>query len=155
APDFAKLEQVIATEMKATNTPGSAIAIVRGNEVIYAKGFGVRSAETNEPVATDTLFRLGSTTKMFGAAAVVQLPQPGQTQPDEPIGKHVKNLPEFLRDLTPHQLLSHTAGLTDEAPMTGSPDDAALGAGVRAWKEDFRFTGPGKVFSYSNPGYWL
>lgn len=155
APDFTKLEQVVADEMKATNSPGAAIAVVRGSEIIYAKGFGVRSVETGEPVGADTLFRLGSTTKMFVAAAVLQLAEQGKLKLDDPIGNHVKNLPEFLRPLTAHELLSHTAGLTDEGSMAGPPEDAALGAGIRAWKEDMRFTGKGKVFSYSNPGYWV
>lgn len=155
APDFTKLEQLVADEMKATNSPGAALAIVRGTDILYAKGFGVRSVESSEPVTADTLFRLGSTTKMFVAAAVVQLAEEGKLKLDDPIGKHIKNLPEFLRHLTAHELLSHTAGLTDEGSMQGPPEDAALGAGIRAWKEDMRFTGKGKVFSYSNPGYWL
>jgi CubicO group peptidase (beta-lactamase class C family) len=58
--------------------------------------------------------------------------------------------------VTAAQLLSHTAGLRAEAPPDdGLHDDTALGDNIRQWKEDVFFTEPGKIFSYSNPGYWL
>src|SRR5262249_55032185 len=64
-------------------------------------------------------------------------------------------LPAKLGAITANQLLSHTAGLRDEAPMYGSHDDGALGAGIRAWTAEWLFTSPGRIFSYSNPGYWM
>jgi CubicO group peptidase (beta-lactamase class C family) len=51
--------------------------------------------------------------------------------------------------------LSHSAGLRDFAAPLTSNDDAALGNQARSWKEDVFFTEPGKVYSYSSPGYWL
>src|SRR5256885_813973 len=41
------------------------------------------------------------------------------------------------------------------APMYGSHDDEALGKGIRSWTDEWLFTSPGKIFSYSNPGYWM
>ena len=69
-PDFAELEKVALDELKATNTPGAAIGIVRGDRLIYAKGFGTSNVETGAPVTPNMLFRLGSTTKMFTAGAL-------------------------------------------------------------------------------------
>src|SRR5262245_40031443 len=66
-----ELEKVAVEEMKADGIPGAAIGIVSGGKVLLAKGFGVASVETGVPVTADTLFRLGSTTKMFTAAALV------------------------------------------------------------------------------------
>src|ERR1044071_4533735 len=66
-PDFAELEKVILEELKATNTPGAAVAIVSGDKVIFAKGFGTSNIETGAPVTPDMLFRIGSTTKMYTA----------------------------------------------------------------------------------------
>src|SRR5438445_7626629 len=68
-----ELQQVILEEMKAEGIPGAAIGIVRDGKVLFSKGFGVASVETGVPVTADTLFRLGSTTKMFTAAALVQM----------------------------------------------------------------------------------
>ncbi len=154
-PDFSTLEKVIAAELQATNTPGAAIAIVRGDQVIYAKGFGVSNVETGAPVTPDMLFRLGSTTKMFTAAALVQLVEQGKLKLDEPIGKYAKGLSPKIASLTANQLLSHTSGLKDTATMFGKHDDEALGETVRALKDAFFFAEPGQIYSYSNPGYWL
>jgi CubicO group peptidase (beta-lactamase class C family) len=154
-PDYSIIAGIVESELKENHIPGAAIAIVRGDQVVYAQGFGVASVETETPVTPDSLFRLGSTTKMFTATVLRRLAGHGKLKLDAPIGQYVKDLPPFLAPLTVHQLLSHTAGITDEAPMHGRHDDDALGRGIRAWKEDFIFAPPGKVYSYSNPGYWL
>ena len=153
--DFSGLEKAAVEELKATNTPGAAVAIVEGDKVIFAKGFGLANVETGTPVTPDMLFRLGSTTKMMTAAALVSLAEEGRIKLDEPVGKYVKGLSPGLARLTAHQLLSHTAGLWDEAPMQGPHDDSALGARVRGWTEDFIIFAPGRIYSYSNPGYTL
>jgi CubicO group peptidase (beta-lactamase class C family) len=78
--DYAELEKVMQGELKTTNTPGATIAIVSGDRIIYAKGFGVANVETGAPVSTDMLFRLGSTTKMFTSAALVTLAAQGKSR---------------------------------------------------------------------------
>jgi len=155
APDFSALEKVALDELKQTNTPGAAVAIVSGDRVIFAKGFGTSNIETGAPVLPEMLFRIGSTTKMFTAAALLTLVEEGKLKLDEPVGKYVKGLHPKVAQVTAHQLLTHTAGIKDDAVMLGLHDDQALGENVRSWKEDFCFTEPGKIFSYSNPGYWL
>lgn len=154
-PDFAALEAVVLDELKATNTPGAALGIVRGEQLIFAKGFGTANVETGAPVTPDTLFRLGSTTKMFTAAALVQLANAGKLKLDEAIGKHVSGLSPKLAQVNSHQLLTHTAGLNDGAVMFGKHDDAALAETVRGLKDTDFFTEPGRIISYSNPGYWV
>ncbi|HEY1342168.1 MAG TPA: serine hydrolase domain-containing protein, partial [Bryobacteraceae bacterium] len=74
---------------------------------------------------------------------------------EAPISRYLPNLPPGLGRITANQLLSHTAGLLDTAPMYGPHDDDALGKGIRAWTDAWLFTSPGRIFSYSNPGYWL
>jgi CubicO group peptidase (beta-lactamase class C family) len=92
---------------------------------------------------------------MFTAAAVVKLSEQGKLRLDEPIGKYANGLSPKIAALTASQLLSHTGGLKDAATMFGKHDDAALGETVRALKDDFLFAEPGRIYSYSNPGYWL
>jgi CubicO group peptidase (beta-lactamase class C family) len=152
--DFTQLERVVVEELKETNTPGAAVAVVSGDRLVFAKGFGVANIETGAPVTPDTLFRVGSVTKMFTAAVLVTLAEKGRIKLDEPIGKYVKGLNFKLSQVTAHQLMSHTAGMTDESPSDyGSHDDSALGAYVRSLKDDHFFTEPGRIFSYSNPGF--
>jgi CubicO group peptidase (beta-lactamase class C family) len=154
-PDFRELEQVAQEELKTTGTPGAAVAVILGDRVVLAKGFGVASVESRESVTPDTLFRIGSTTKMLTAAALTSLEEQGKVRFDAPISRYAKGLDAKLGRLTLHQLLSHTAGLRDESSYSGPHDDEALGAFVRSWTADYLFTDPGDVYSYSNPGYAL
>ncbi len=153
--DFGELEKVIEAEMKETGTPGAAVAVISDGRVVFSKGFGVASVETGGAITPDTLFRLGSTTKMFTGAALVALSDKGRIKLDEPIGKYAKGLPPKLAQVTAHQLLSNNAGVGDFSAPPQSHDDAALGAMVRSWKDDVMFGEPGKVYSYSSPGFWL
>ena len=67
----ALFDSIVPAELAATGTPGAAVAVVIGDRVAYAKGFGVSSVETDLPVTRDMLFRIASTTKMLTAAAVL------------------------------------------------------------------------------------
>jgi CubicO group peptidase (beta-lactamase class C family) len=153
--DFGELEKVILAELKETNTPGAAVAVIKDGRVVFSKGFGVRSVEEGGAVTPDTLFRLGSTTKMFTGAAMVRLSEQGRIKLGEPVGKYAKGLPPKVSQLTPHQLISNTAGVGDFSAPPPLNDDSALGAMVRSWKDDVLFGEPGKIYSYSSPGFWL
>ncbi len=154
-PVLRELETVIQAELKETNTPGAAVAVINGGRIVFAKGFGVISVETGAPVATETLFRLGSTTKMFTAAALVRSAEQGRLKLDAPIGNFAKGLAPELARLTTHQLLSNSAGVADFAAPVVAQEDAALAAMVRGWKADALFAEPGKIYSYASPGFWL
>ncbi len=154
-PDFRPLEKIILEELQEARTPGGAIAVVVGDRVVYSGGFGIANVETNEPVRPEMLFRLGSTTKVFTAAALVSLADSGAIDLNAPVGSYVSGLSARLGQVTADQLLSHTSGFFDEAPMFGSHDETALEKEVRSWSDSRFFTEPGKIFSYSNPGYWF
>lgn len=153
--NFAAVESAVRAELKQTQAPGAAIAVVSGDRVVYTRAFGVANVETGEEMRPEMLFRLGSTTKMFTAAAVVLLAEQGKLSLTEPIARHIPGLTPKLGALTAHQLLSHTSGILDEAPMFGSHDDEAMREEVARWTDTRFFAEPGQVYSYSNPGYWL
>lgn len=100
------------------HVPGAVLAIVRGEEVIFARGFGVADIEKQTPVTPDTPFFIGSTTKAFTATLVGMLVDEGRMQWDDPVEKY---LPEFklpVRSNTPgdratlRDVLSHRTGFT-------------------------------------------
>jgi len=101
------------------------------------------------------LFRLGSTTKMFTAAALVSLAEQNKINLNEPLGNRIKGLNEKIAALTPHHLLSNSAGIRDFAAPSISNDDPALGNMVRSWKDDIFFANQGEIYSYSSAGFWL
>ena len=155
ALDTLAIETAIRDEMRATRTPGAAIAVVMGDRVAYAKGFGVASIESGQPVTPDMLFRVGSVTKMFTGLTASMLANRGALDLGAPIRRYATDLHPSLGRLTLDQLLSHTAGMTNEAAGDGPHDDAALGARMRSWGTEHTFTAPGDIYSYSGPGYWL
>lgn len=152
---FDALEKAIADEMAATGTPGAAIAVVEGDRVTYAKGFGSTSVEGGSPVTADTLFRIGSTTKMFTAAAFAQLAAAGKVKFDASISTYVQGLPPRVGKLTAHQMLSQSSGLRDMPTPVVSDDDGALALNIAGWKDDAFFTDPDTIYSYSSANFWL
>ncbi len=153
--DLPSIEKTLEAELEETRTPGAALMIVRGDEVLLSKGLGVANVETGEPVTPDHLFRVGSTTKLFTAMALSTLAEEGRIDLLRPAGSIVKRLPDFVAQVTAHQLLSHTAGIKDEPAEYGLHDESALAAFPRGWGQDYRLAAPGVAFSYSNPGFAL
>lgn len=155
AIDFTELDKLIPAELTEKNTPGAVIAVVSGDTVVYQKAFGVANVETNAEMQPEMLFRLGSTTKMFTAAALLSLAEKDKIKMNESIGNRVKGLNAKLGQATPHHLLSNSAGLRDFAAPVISNDDVSLGNMLRAWKDDVFFADQGEIYSYSSAGFWL
>ena len=155
AVDFSELDKLVPAELKEKNTPGTVIAIVSGDQVVYQKAFGVANVETNAEMQPEMLFRLGSTTKMFTAAALLTLAEQNKIKMNEPIGNRVKGLNARVGQVTPHHLLSNSAGVRDFAAPVISNDDPSLGNMVRSWKDEIFFANQGDIYSYSSAGFWL
>ena len=155
APDFNSIDAAARQFMSNTKTPGVAVAIVRGSDVVYAKGFGVASLDAPSPVTADTLFQIGSLTKVFTAATILSLAAQGKIRLDVPVGNYVSGLNPSIARLTASQLLSHTAGLKDEPAEYGSHDERAFAEYPRSWTSAYAILPPGTTFSYSNPGFTL
>ncbi|HYH97515.1 serine hydrolase domain-containing protein, partial [Hyalangium sp.] len=151
----ASITRAIEDELREAQVPGAAVAILRDGDQVYLRAFGVRSLEEATPVTPDTLFRLGSTTKMMTALVALDAAAQGRLGLETPVRTYVKDLHPALGKLTPKLLLTHSAGLREASPSVQSRDDSGLGEMVRGWKGDYLFAPPGDVFSYSGPSYWL
>lgn len=154
AVDFTSLDSVVLRELADQRCPGAAIAIVHGNRLAYAKGYGVANIDTGQPVASDMLFRTGSITKMITAAGLCILAEEGKLDFQAPIERYVAELQPEMRRLTLHQLLTHTAGLSDPNAMTGPHDEEALAEKIKQLGGSAFFDRPETIYSYSNIGYW-
>lgn len=155
--DTRYVQAVVERESGEKSVPGAAVGVIKGDELIYSAGIGYADEEdsTNERIEAGTLFRLGSTTKMFVAAAALVLVDKGKLDLTKPIKNYIADLPPKLGSLTMHQILTHTAGLFDKVLYEGPSDDDALNRQIMSWTDEKVFLEPGKFFSYSNPGYWL
>lgn len=112
---LAGFDDYINKAIKDWGVPGLAIAIVKNDKVILAKGYGVRKLGDPTPVNEKSLFAIGSCSKAFTAAALGILVDEGKLKWDDPATKHLKGFqlydPYVTREITVRDLLSHRSGL--------------------------------------------
>jgi CubicO group peptidase (beta-lactamase class C family) len=113
--DTKAVDAIVQDGLKSWQVPGAALAIVRGDEVVYLKPFGVREVGTDRAVTPDTLFAIASCTKAFTASAAGVLADEGKMAWDDPVRKHLDwfrlSDPLADRDATIRDLLCHRTGL--------------------------------------------
>ncbi len=155
APGWAaQLDSLIEAELARTRTPGAQVAVAFDGKVIYSKGYGVADIETSRPVSARTLFRVGSVTKMVTGALLAELSAQGKLDLHAPISTYVTELAgRRVGTVTTHQLLTHSAGWIDNAVPYGRMGEGALGEVMTVVTDTMFLTEPGRILSYSNPGY--
>ncbi len=177
-----EVESFVTDWLSDHRIPGAALAIVDGSggnaddtggdesddPIAYAEGFGARDLEDNAPVTPDTLFGVGSCTKSFTAAAVLQLAAAGEVALDDPVNDYLPHLEDAPGEpVTVHELLAHTSGLPGDGsagPLITRP----LGLGhievPMSSPDDFRRHVEGSLdrrvtdretFFYYNSGYTM
>jgi CubicO group peptidase (beta-lactamase class C family) len=139
---------------------GLSVAVARGDQLIFERGYGIADLEWNVPVDASTIFRIGSTTKQFTAAAILKLAEQGKLGLDDPLSRYVPEFDTGGRAVTIRQLLNHTSGIPEYTMQPGffaklAPldlSDAELLQGVSGKPFDFE---PGAGWRYSNTNYYL
>jgi CubicO group peptidase (beta-lactamase class C family) len=161
-----RIERFVRDWLADEKLPGASLAIARGDEVVYANGFGSRDLAENRPATGDTLYGIGSITKSFAALAVLQLHEAGELDVNDPATDYLEiDLPE---EIEIHHLLTHSSGLpslgVSEALIVRQAGIAELGLPLGD-REDFHAhvegglgeiaADPGERFMYCNTGYTL
>lgn len=155
----------IAERMKVYKVPGLSVAVIKDFKVEWARAYGVKDIETNEPVTTETLFQAGSISKSVNAMVAMKKVEQGKISLDEPINNKLVTwkLPEneftAKKKVTLRNLLSHTGGttvhgfpgyaVTEKVPTLAQVLDGASPANTAAVRVDFE---PGSKFRYSGGG---
>jgi CubicO group peptidase (beta-lactamase class C family) len=149
------IEQLLQRERR----PGLAIAVVEGNRVVYAHGFGVKRLGKDDPITTRSLFHMASITKTFVATSLMQLVEKGSVDLDAPV---VQYLPYFrLADeryptITVRQMVTHSSGMPDVDDYEWDKpqyDDGSLERYVRGLSDRTLLFAPGEKFRYSNMAF--
>jgi CubicO group peptidase (beta-lactamase class C family) len=157
--------RTIQERMKFYKVPGVSIAVINNYKVEWARGYGVKDVETNEPVTTETLFQAASISKPVAAMTALKRVEQGKIALDQNINDKLTSwkLPdnEFTakRKVTLANLLSHTGGLTvhgfpgyavgEKIPALPQVLDGAAPANTAAVRVDME---PGAKFRYSGGG---
>src|SRR3954471_5890947 len=156
APELlsAELARLVAQEQHTSRLPSVAAAVLRDGEIVWETAVGVADVAAQRDATTDTQYRLGSITKSFTAAAIMQLRNAGKLDLEDTLDKHVE---DAAHAPTLRRLLSHTTGLQRE-----THDDAWLKARFADVPELLATLGdaeqvlpPGARFHYSNLAFAL
>lgn len=161
AQDLRTLADAVLAESYAADGPGAAVVVMRGGKIVYQGARGMADIGAARAITPDTVFRLGSITKQFTAAVIVQLAQEGKLSLDDPLAKFIPDYPPPGASATVRQLLQHTSGIQSYTEMPGvmSPISTARALGTAEMIALFRDSPspskPGEVWNYNNSGYIL
>lgn len=151
----------IFTAYDDTRSPGCALGVIRDGELAFARGYGMADLEHGVPLSERSVFRIGSVSKQFAAAATVLLAQEGTISLDEPVRRWIPELPDVGSRFTIRRLLNHTSGVRDYLTLmslAGKRDDDwysdadVVDILARQTAPNFE---PGSDHLYSNAGYFL
>lgn len=136
------------------------VLVARDGKPILEKGYGMASIELGVPNTPQTKFLIGSVTKQFTAALILQLQEQGKLDVRDPITRHLPSYPSEPGDrITIHHLLTHTSGLpsyTDDAAlMARRTVEMTVEEVIATFKDQPLQFEPGTQFRYCNSGYFL
>lgn len=138
-----------------------AVLVAKDGAPVFRKAYGLANSEWDIPNTLETRFRLGSVTKQFTAAAILQLVEAGKLSVDDPVSKYYADAPAAWEKITIYHLLTHTSGIPS---YTGLPDffTTAKSRTRMTPVEIVKLTqdmplefAPGEKMKYNNTGYIL
>lgn len=133
--------------------PALSVAVGLRGEVVYAEAFGVADLESGAPATVDSVFPLGSTTKVLTSLALGRLVEAGRLDLDAPIQTYVPYFPKKEHPVTARQLAGHLAGVRDYDMAAGEYDNRRAFASVReavaVFASDPLTFEPGTKYAYS------
>ena len=153
------IDGIMAIHLEDNHIAGATIAVVVDNKPFFAKGYGYADVAAKKPVDPDeTMFRIGSVSKLFTWTAVMQLVEQGKldlnVDVNQYLGEDFKIPSTFSQPITLKNLLTHTPGFEDQViglfahdADTTTPLERILGASFPT-----RVRPPGELASYSNHG---
>jgi len=151
------LRSMINHEMQDKELPAFSIALVDENQIAWAEGFGYQDPDRKIRATADTVYRVGSVSKLFTDIGVMQMVEGGKIDLDASVNKyladfHPKN--PFSQPITLRELMSHRSGLLREPPVGNyfDPTKPTLPATVQSMNSTELVYPPGLHTKYSNAG---
>jgi CubicO group peptidase (beta-lactamase class C family)/D-alanyl-D-alanine dipeptidase len=153
-----KISAFIRQEMEMKSIPAISIALVDDQEVVWSAGFG--NARTNQLATADTIYRVGSVSKLFTDIAIMRLVERGVLDLDAPVTKYVPSFHpanKFGKEITLRELMAHRSGLCREPPVGNyfDPTEPSLADTMESLNQTELVYEPGTHEKYSNAGVGL
>lgn len=161
-PVSSAIDDLVKEQIRSYKIPGLSIAVMRQNQLIFSRSYGMADVEYQIPVTPRTLFRIGSITKPITATAAMILAERGQLDLDVSVQRYCPTFPEKAWLVTTRELLAHTAGVrafrmengtTPELLSTAHYD--RVSESIQLFASDPLAFRPGTQYEYSNYGYDL
>ena len=158
--DFKAQADAIVAASAASDGPGIQVAVSEHGRIVYTAERGMAEIGARRPVTGVTTFRIGSITKQFAAAVLLQMVAEGKVALDDPLARFVPTYP-WGRAITVRQLLNHTSGIQSYTDIPGWMVEAntakpySTEALIALFKDLPPVTQPGAAWSYNNSGYVL
>ena len=152
---FEQLEKFIQAELESRKHSGSSVAVIKGKEVIWAKGFGYRDAEKKVQATVETVYRCASVTKPVVTTGFLQLMESGKFSLDDPVNRHldVKVQTKFEKEPTIRDLLTHHSGMPTRVPPIYFDEKEALVLRDYVSQAARTTQPPGKSYAYCNTAF--
>lgn len=159
SPEFRAVADALAEAMRAARIPGAALGVLAGGREEHAV-LGLSSLSSLRPVTPETLFQIGSLTKIYTATAIWCLVDNGQLQPDALVRRYLRGLrlsdEQVAATVTIDNLLHHTAGWYGDETVDTGDDSDALGRYIDTRLPELpQLFGCGEFFSYNNSAFQL
>jgi len=155
-PETNALRERIDTYLtnSAANGYAASVLVAKNDIIILSKGYGWANREYKIPNSPATVFNIGSVTKQFTAAAIMKLVEQGKLKVSDKLPQFFSNVPKDKKDITIHQLLTHTSGIS---PATGGfrYDEASKQEFLDLCFTADLLTKPGENHRYANANYIL
>lgn len=155
ADDYSAVDEFIQTQMQRLRIPGVSLAVVRGDEVVYAQAYGRDGA--GQPLSTRSPMYIGSTSKSFTALAIMQLVEQGLLELNTPVQEVLPWFrvadPRASELITIRHLLNHASGLSEFDYVERLPYDTSIEAGVRDLQQAGQTYPVGVQSQYFNPNF--
>ena len=156
-PDLQAIDTFLQEQVRTNRIPGLAVAIVKGDQVIFAKGYG--QVAPGQPVTPQTQFYIGSVTKSFTALAALQLVEQGKLNLDAPVQQYLPWFqvadPQAASQITVRHLLNHTSGLNEKGDPNAAAYTDSLESQARLLKNVRPAAPAGSRYEYYNQNYRL
>ncbi len=107
-----RLDAVISPVMNE-NTPGMALLIAKGDEILLRKAYGMADLEQKKPITPEDNFVIASNTKQFTCFAILMLKEQGLLSLDETVDRFFPDFPPFVKEITVRQLMNHQSGIKE------------------------------------------
>ncbi|TMU56610.1 serine hydrolase domain-containing protein [Flagellimonas algicola] len=157
-----KLDSLGKSILEGGGVVGFSVAIMKGNDTLFNRGFGFTDTTRTQPVTNSTRFKIASISKLLGSTLVMKLVEEGKLSLDQNL---IELLPDFPnpeqgKKITLEHLISHTSGLPEYATEI---DSTYVRTGAIPNKQDFYtffkandlIFEPGSNYSYCNSGFLL